>query len=91
MHGNLGFITSSYIFTLVSSLGGYIYNACGQEVAYLVISCVSLTSTCVTQLIDYCMDQLTSTRWQITSIFVSDCIDLCRSLLWHINLAVYII
>jgi hypothetical protein len=85
MHGNLSFITNSCMFTSVSSPGVCISHACGQEGAYLVIACVSLTSTHVTQLTDDCMDQLTRTRWQITSVSVSECLDLSRSLLWHIS------
>jgi hypothetical protein len=46
------------------------------------IACVSLTSTSVTQLTDDCMDQLTRTRWKITLVYVSECLDLSRSLLW---------
>jgi hypothetical protein len=52
-----------------------------------VIACVSLTSTCVTQLTDDCMDQLTRTRWKITLVSVSECLDLSISLLWRLHLA----
>jgi hypothetical protein len=87
MHGNLGFNTYSCMFTSIYSPGGCISHACIQEGAYHVHALVSLTSTHVTQLIDDCMDQLTRTRWQITSIYISECIDLSRSLLWCIHLA----
>jgi hypothetical protein len=50
-----------------------------------VVACVSLTSTRVTQLVDDCMDQLTRTRWKITSVSVSECLDLSRSLIWCIS------
>jgi hypothetical protein len=61
MHVNLYLITNNYISTSISSLGVHMSHACGQEGAYLVISCVSLTSTCATQLTNDCMDQLTMT------------------------------
>jgi hypothetical protein len=63
MHGNLGFITNSCMFTLVFSPRVCIPNACDQDGTYLVIACVSVTSTCVIQLTDDCMDQLTRARW----------------------------
>jgi hypothetical protein len=88
MHGNLDFVTNSCMFTSVSSPRVHISYVCVQEGAYIVISRVSITSTYVTQLIDDCMDQLTKTSWQITSVYVSECLDLSRSLLWCINLAV---
>jgi hypothetical protein len=87
MHGNLDLITNSCMFTSDSSLGVCISQSCGQEGAYLVIACVSLTSTCVTQLVGDCMDQLTMTRWQITLVSVSECLDLSISLLWRLHLA----
>jgi hypothetical protein len=82
MHGNLGFITSSCMFTSIFSPGVRISHACRQKGAYLLIACVSLTSTRVTRLTDDCMDQLTRTRWQITLVSISECLDLSRSLLW---------
>jgi hypothetical protein len=56
MQGNLGFIIRSCMFTSVSSTRGCISHACGQEGTYILIACVYLTSTCVTQLTDDCMD-----------------------------------
>jgi hypothetical protein len=47
-----------------------------------MISYVYLTSTHVTHLVDDCMDQLTRTRWQITSVSISECLDLAISVLW---------
>jgi hypothetical protein len=57
------------------------------SVLSLAIACGSLTSTPVTQLIDDCMDQLTRTRWKITLVSVNKCLDLSRSLLWQLHLA----
>ena len=70
-------------------LGGCISHTCNQEGIYYLHALVSLTSTCVTQLTDDCMDRLTRTRWQITLVSISECIDLYISLLWHIHLAMY--
>jgi hypothetical protein len=86
MHDNLDFNTCSCIFTSIYSPGGNISHACSQEGTYNVYALVSLTSTCVTQLTNDCMDQLTRTRWQITSVSVSECIDLSRSPPWRIHL-----
>jgi hypothetical protein len=49
-----------------------------QTIAY-----VSLTSTCVTQLTDDCMDQLTRTMLHITLVSINECLYLSISILWR--------
>jgi hypothetical protein len=77
---NMALLSSSDSITLIYTSGN---NSCMETlVLSQVFACASLTSTHVAQLIDYYMDQLTKTRWQITSVSVNDYLYLSRSLIW---------
>ena len=80
---NRAFLFSSESITLNYTSGSH---SCMETLVLSpVVACVSLNSTHVSQLTDDCMDQLTRTRWKLTPVSVSECLDLSRSLLWHIS------